>query len=90
MLEAQLEGVFRRAVRAAGGLAVKLVPTVAGLPDRLVIMPGGRLYLVELKTETGRLAPVQVEWHKRIALLGVQVRVLYGADQVRAWVEEQR
>jgi hypothetical protein len=88
MLESQLEARLRQRVRAAGGRAVKLAPTEAGLPDRLVMMPGGRAYLVELKTDTGRLSPIQRAWHTQAALLGHTVTTLYGAAQLDAWVEE--
>ena len=88
MLEAQLEKTFRNRVRERGGMVVQLMPTVAGIPDRLVLLPGGRMYLVELKTHTGRLSPVQREWHKRALKLGVPVAVLYGLGEVVKWVEE--
>lgn len=87
MLEAALERRFTARVKAAGGLAFKLAPTVAGIPDRMVLGPGGRLWLVELKTETGKLSPIQELWHARAAELGHDVAVLYGREQVDAWVE---
>lgn len=89
MLEARLEAVFRSRVRQMGGMMIKLAPTVKGIPDRLVMLPGGRLYLVELKTSTGRLSPAQVEWHRRAKLLKVRVIVLSGLDQIESWVEKQ-
>ena len=88
MLEAQLERVFRNRIRARlGGMVIQLMPTAIGIPDRLVLLPGGRMYLVELKTETGRLRPAQVEWHRKAAELGVIVTVLYGRDDVVKWVD---
>ena len=89
MLEAQLEATFRRRVREKGGMVVQLMPTVAGIPDRMVLLPGGRVYLVELKTVTGRLRPAQREWHRRALTLGTPVIVLYGLGDVVRWVEEQ-
>lgn len=86
MLEAALEQRFFRLVREAGGLAIKLMPTHAGVPDRLVLWPGGRAQLVELKTETGALSQVQKVWHARAAQLGHPVAVLYGIEQVKAWI----
>jgi hypothetical protein len=86
--EAQLESVFLKSVRLAGGVAVKLAPTARGVPDRLVLLHGST-YLVELKTETGRLSPVQEHWHHRAAQAGVAVVVLRGVDDVRRWVQER-
>ncbi len=90
MREAQLETRFRRGVRAAGGVVVKLAPTTRGVPDRLVLMPGGRLTLVELKTTTGRLSAAQTAWHAAAEARGVIVEVLRGADELDAWIERNR
>jgi hypothetical protein len=84
--EAQLEAFFRKRVRMLGGHTIKLAPTEKGVPDRLVAFPGGRLFLVELKTDTGSLSPAQVVWHSRMDDLGVRVHVLYGADGIVAWL----
>lgn len=88
MLERDLEQLFFRQVRRAGGIAIKLMPTHAGVPDRLVLWPDGRTTLVELKTETGEVSKVQALWHARAAALGHRVVVLKGADEVRAWVDQ--
>lgn len=67
---------------------MKIAPVMAGAPDRLVLLPGGRVYLVETKTERGSLRPIQRVWHDRAAALGTEVVVLHGAGQVRAWLQE--
>lgn len=93
--EAQLETLFRMRVRGVlGGMVVKMMPTVAGVPDRLVLLPTPpraipRLELVELKTVTGKLSPIQVEWHKRAAGLGIRVTVLHGLEEIDAWVRDR-
>jgi hypothetical protein len=88
-LESGLEGFFRKRVRLVGGYTVKLAPTEAGIPDRLVILPGGRMRLVELKTESGALSPIQRVLHSRLAELGVEVVVLYGRNAVIRWLREE-
>lgn len=90
MLESALEQKFFKAVRDAGGMAIKLMPTHAGVPDRLVLWPGGRHHLVELKTEDGTVSKVQKLWHERAARLGHPVVVLKGMDQVRSWIRENQ
>ena len=84
--EAQLETIFRDRVRSLGGLAIKMAPTERGVPDRMAVMPGGRIYLVELKTETGVLSPIQRHWHDRLAERDVGVVVLRGEGGVKEWV----
>lgn len=85
--EAALEAFFRHRVRLVGGHTIKLAPTERGVPDRLVMMPGGRLYLVELKTPDGALSPIQKLWHERMRTrFGIRVHVLHGRAGVLAWL----
>jgi hypothetical protein len=89
LLESRIEALLVRKIKQAGGWALKLVsPGNAGVPDRLVLLPGGRIFFVELKTETGRLSPLQEFVHGRLRRLGMDVRVLYGRDEVLAFVKE--
>jgi 23S rRNA-/tRNA-specific pseudouridylate synthase len=85
MLESALERRFLKGVRARGGMTIKLVPVHAGTPDRLVLYKG-QLHLVELKTDTGRLSPIQVHWHGLAAGQGVTVVVLRGAEEIDEWI----
>lgn len=86
MLERDLERYFYGAVLRAGGRAFKLTGT-KGIPDRLVLAPGGRVLLVELKTETGQRDPAQRALAlKAAAQQQVLVSVLYGRADVDAWV----
>ncbi len=85
-LEASLEAHFRKTIRVAGGSAHKVAPTEKGMPDRLVLMPGGRMYLVELKTETGTVRASQKLWHAKAATRGTEVVVLSGRAAINAWV----
>ncbi len=52
MRESELEKKFCRLAAQAGGRAYKFVsPGCAGVPDRIVVLPGGRVGFVELKRE---------------------------------------
>lgn len=85
-LESSLEAYFYHAVRVAGGLVVKLAPTVRGIPDRLVFLPGGVMALVELKATGGALSPIQRHRHAELATLGTPVVVLTGRSEVATWI----
>lgn len=84
--ETTVEAYLHSRVRAVGGITYKVAPTTVGLPDRLVILPGGYLYLIELKTESGKLSSVQKLLHEKLSLLGVQVFTLYGKLDVDDWM----
>lgn len=86
-LEARLEAHLFARVRALGGRTFKLVPVVAGMPDRLVLFPGGVVYWCELKTRDGRLSDIQQHQHGLLRALGVDVHVLYGREQIDGWLQ---
>lgn len=87
MRERVVERRLTDKVRSRGGWSVKLLPSVAGLPDRIVLMPGGRAYFAELKAPTGRLSAVQRVIQHRLSSLGFSVVVLYSVAEVDAWVQ---
>jgi hypothetical protein len=90
MLESDLEEKFRHQVRVKlRGMVFQLMPTVAGIPDRMVLLPGGRIFLVEMKTVNGHLRPDQIEWHRKAALLGIEVATLYGQADINKWISER-
>ena len=89
MTEAQIEKSMEKIIRDRGGLCWKFVsPNLPGVPDRIVVLPGGHVIFVELKTEVGRVAKIQSwiigELHKR----GADVRILRGLQAVKNFVEE--
>lgn len=90
MREADLEAYFMRACRREGWKAVKLLPSERGVPDRMVMTNGGGIWLVELKTEKGRLSKAQELWHSRAAKLGTKVFVAYGRAGVDGWIARTR
>lgn len=84
MLERDVEKLLVQGVKKLGGRAYKWVsPGEAGVPDRLVFLPGGRILIVELKTDRGVLSKVQKLQHKRLKDLGREVITLYGEIDVR-------
>ncbi len=85
--EAAVERRLVDAVRELGGVAFKFVsPGNDGVPDRLVLLPGGRIYFVEVKREGGKLRPNQRLQVKRIEELGFPVFRCEGFDGVQAFL----
>lgn len=90
-LEAELEELFYKSVRGLlRGQLLKLAPLRKGTPDRLVLLPGGRMELVELKAEDGRLSPAQRLVHAQFAQVGILVTVLYGEAELLDWVAKRQ
>lgn len=93
MRERTAEHVLTQGIRGLGGMALKIAPTTAGLPDRLLLLPGGTVVLVEMKAEVGHLSAIQRYWHAKAAKIGHEVVTLYGVDQTREflhWLEQAR
>ena len=66
MLEKDIERKLRQRLEAMGCLCLKFEsPGFAGVPDRIVMMPGGELFFVELKAPGQRERPRQ-EYVQRI------------------------
>lgn len=86
--ENQVETYLHKRVVEAGGKTYKWVsPNMVGVPDRIVIMPGGKVYFVEVKALDGRLSPVQERRLLELSNLGANVYVLYGTEEVDKFVE---
>lgn len=84
--ERDIEQRLRVQIGKMGGLFYKFTsPGNDGVPDRIAVMPGGRIWFVELKTKTGRLSAVQVLQIRRLHDRGANVFVVWdeeGADEL--------
>ena len=86
-LEREIEKYLGRELKAIGCLWYKWVsPGARGVPDRILILPDGRVWFVELKTERGQLMPVQVVQLERLRTWGQKVFVLKGMDEAQDFV----
>ena len=85
MNEHRLEEILIREVSKIGGRAYKWVsPGNSGVPDRIVLFPGGKICFVELKTESGKLSAQQKIQINRLHHLGQDAVVVRGIDGL-AW-----
>lgn len=88
MREKTIEQKLVDAVRNAGGYALKFVsPGLAGVPDRIVLLPGGRLFFVELKAPGQKPRPVQRHRMETLRSLGFDVVVLDDPAQIPGLLE---
>ena len=81
--EKSLERRLCKEIKALGGLAVKFVsPGLAGVPDRLVLLPGQKVAFVEVKAPGQKLRPQQVRRKAQLEALGFQVYCLDSKEQI--------
>lgn len=89
MTEASIEKRLVDGVKNLGGMCLKFVsPTMAGVPDRLIITATGEVIFVELKTEVGRLSKIQKFVIGEMRKRGADVRVVKGLAEVKELLAE--
>jgi len=83
MKEKLLESKLRNQVKKRGGLAVKFSSqTLTGLPDRFILMPGGRILFAEVKTTSKKPTPLQALQLRNLRLLGFEVFIIDCQDKL--------
>ena len=83
LLERDIERHLVRRVAERGGVAYKWVsPGRVGVADRIVMLPGGRVWFIELKTVKGRLSPLQKVFAADMARMGMNYAVLRSKGEV--------
>ena len=89
MLEKNIEKFLLDNVKSLGGRCYKFKsPGNSGVPDRIVFLPGGKIYFVELKVDDGEPRKLQKVQIRRLKKLGQDVRVLCGLEEVKEFLNE--
>jgi hypothetical protein len=87
--ERAVETELSRQVQLAGGLCEKvMLAGRRGFPDRLCLLPGSIMVLVETKRPRGgRLSVHQRQYRDRLALLGVVVEVVRNSEDIARLID---
>ena len=89
MKEKAIEKKLVQAVKAAGGIAPKFTsPGFDGMPDRIVLLPGGHIGFVEVKAPNKNPRPLQLARHGLLRRLGFRVYVLDDEQQIGGILDE--
>ena len=89
MREKTIEKKLADAVKARGGLVPKFTSLgFDGMPDRIVLMPGGRMAFVEVKAPGKTPRPLQEARHRLLRQLGFRVYVLDDESQIGGILNE--
>lgn len=87
MREKNIEEWLTKQVEGMGGMALKFVsPGSPGVPDRICIFPGGKIYFVELKKESGRMSDIQKWQRARFEGMGCRFYVVHGMKEAKEFV----
>lgn len=82
MRERDIERYFVMKARQQDLMALKFVsPGFAGVPDRLVLMPKGKVVFAEMKAPGEKLRPLQEYRKQQLENLGFKVYVIDGKEQ---------
>lgn len=85
-LEKSIENILRQAVEAEGGMCLKWVcPGHKGVPDRMILFPGGIIAFVELKRPGAKVKAggLQEWWQEKIQSFGFPCYEISTAEQAK-------
>ena len=89
MREKSIEEKLVDAVKEKGGVCWKFTsPGTSGVPDRIVLMPSGRIGFVEVKAAGKTPRPLQRLRIRTLRRLGFKAFVLDSPDQIGGIIDE--
>lgn len=89
MREKTIEDYLISKVTGLGGMALKMnSSSMNGLPDRMVLMPGGKIYFAELKAPGKKPRPIQEAVHYVLRNMGFKVFVIDTKEKVGEFINE--
>ena len=87
MLERDVERYLIKRVKALGGVAYKFTsPAHRGVADRIVCLPNGQTWFVEVKTEGGRLSELQKVFAADMARMNQKYVCLWNKEQIDEFI----
>lgn len=87
MRESAIERYLVTKVRLSGGRVIKLnSASMNGLPDRMVLMPGGKIYFAELKAPGKKPRALQKAVHSMLIDMGFNVFVIDSKEKVGEFI----
>ena len=91
MNEKVIERKLVDAVKKLGGIAPKFVsPGLDGVPDRIILLPGGRIAFIETKAPGKKMRPLQIRRKEQLESLGFPVYCVDSVEQIGGVLDEIR
>lgn len=89
MKEKIIEKYLVQCVKDLGGRAYKFTsPAHRGVADRVVCLPNGQTWFIELKAPDGRLSELQKIFASDMALMNQKYACLWSKEQIDGWIIE--
>lgn len=73
-------------VHTIGTKQIRKKSPIKGFPDIAGVMPNGKFFAIELKSDKGRLTPEQTEWITKLNMSGAMAIVLKSKDEIREFI----
>lgn len=87
--EKEIEQKLRQSVKTMGGICPKFVsPGYDGMPDRLILLPNGKIAFAEIKAPRKKPRPIQLARHRLLKSLGFKVYVIDDVEQIGGMLDE--
>ena len=85
MEESKIEKRLKKEIELIGGKALKFVsPGMSGVPDRIVLIPYGKVIFVELKAPGKKLRPIQELRRKELEKLGFDYWIVDSYEEIES------
>lgn len=89
MREKTIENKLKTAVKEKGGLCLKFTsPGFDGVPDRIILMSGGKMAFAEIKAPGKKLRPLQERRKRQLETLGFSVFCIDNTECIGGVVDE--
>lgn len=89
MREKTVESKLRQKVIQKGGLCLKFIsPSLDGVPDRIILLPNGKMAFAELKAPGKELRPLQKTRKRQLESLGFRVYVIDNTEMIGGVLDE--
>lgn len=87
--EKRVEQILTKRVKDRGGMALKFVsPNLSGVPDRIILLPQGKIAFAELKATGRKMRSLQIKRKRQLEALGFLVYCIDGIEQIGGVLDE--
>jgi hypothetical protein len=87
--EKRVEQILTKRVKDRGGMALKFVsPNLSGVPDRIILLPQGKIAFAELKATGRKMRSLQIKRKRQLEALGFFVYCIDGIEQIGGVLDE--